>query len=117
MVRPADGVDLGLWDVDPASLLVPVDVHIHKLSRNLGFTRRHHLSFRTTMDITEALARLDPLDPAGYDFSLCHMGMLQHCPSRRDARRCEGCGVKPVCLHWAAAPKGVRARTRPPRRR
>ena len=31
MVRRADGVDLGLWDVDPARLLVPVDVHIHRL--------------------------------------------------------------------------------------
>jgi uncharacterized protein (TIGR02757 family) len=113
MVRPADGVDLGLWDVDTASLLVPVDVHIHKLSQNLGFTRRRNLSFRTTLDITEALARLDPRDPAGYDFSLCHMGMLQHCPSRRDARRCEGCGVKPVCLHWVAPQGGPRAR--PPR--
>jgi uncharacterized protein (TIGR02757 family) len=100
MVRRADGVDLGLWNLDPASLLVPVDVHIHKLARNLGFTERRALSFRTTREITEALARLDPRDPTGYDFSLCHMGMLQRCPSRRDPRRCEGCGVKPVCVHW-----------------
>jgi uncharacterized protein (TIGR02757 family) len=100
MVRPADGIDLGLWKLDAAWLLVPVDVHIHKLSRNLGFTSRTSLSFRTTEDITRALARLDPSDPAGYDFSLCHLGMLQHCPSRREPRRCEGCGVKPVCVHW-----------------
>jgi uncharacterized protein (TIGR02757 family) len=101
MVRPADGVDLGMWRVAPARLLVPVDVHIHKLSRNLGFTRRRDLSWRTTEEITRALARLDPSDPVKYDFSLCHMGMLQRCPSRRDAKRCEGCGVKPVCVHWA----------------
>jgi hypothetical protein len=31
------------------------------------------------------------------------MGMLQRCPSRRDAVRCEGCGVQPVCRHWEAA--------------
>jgi uncharacterized protein (TIGR02757 family) len=102
MVRPADGVDLGMWDLDPAWLLIPVDVHIHKLARNLGLTRRRNLSFRTTTEITLALARLNPADPAGYDFSLCHMGMLQRCPSRRDALRCEGCGVKPVCVHWQA---------------
>lgn len=100
MVRPADGVDLGLWRVDPSRLLVPVDVHIHRLSRNLGFTQRRDLSWRTTEEITRALAVFDPRDPVGYDFSLCHMGMLQGCPSRRDARRCEGCGVKPVCIHW-----------------
>jgi uncharacterized protein (TIGR02757 family) len=111
MVRPADGVDLGLWDVDPARLLVPVDVHIHRLARNLGFTRRKDLSWRTTEEITAALARFDPRDPASYDFSLCHMGMLQRCPSRRDVRRCEGCGVKPVCIHWA---RSGRLKTPPP---
>lgn len=100
MVRRADGVDLGLWDVDPARLLVPVDVHIHRLARNLGFTRRANLSWKTTEEITAALARFDARDPAGYDFSLCHMGMLQRCPSRRDPVRCEGCGVQPVCRHW-----------------
>jgi uncharacterized protein (TIGR02757 family) len=107
MVRPADGVDLGLWNVDPSRLLIPVDVHIHRIARNLGFTRRRDLSWRTTEEITAALARLDPHDPVSYDFSLCHMGMLQRCPSRRDPTRCEGCGVQPVCIHWA------RKRSRP----
>jgi uncharacterized protein (TIGR02757 family) len=101
MVRPADGVDLGLWDVDTSRLLIPVDVHIHRLARNLGFTRRRGLSWQTTEEITAALACLNPRDPVSYDFSLCHMGMLQRCPSRRDAARCEGCGVQPVCIHWA----------------
>jgi uncharacterized protein (TIGR02757 family) len=102
MARPADGVDLGLWDLGPEHLLIPVDVHIHRLGKNLGFTRRRAASWRTAEEITAALRRYDPHDPAGYDFSLCHMGMLQRCPSRRDARRCEGCGVKPVCIHWHA---------------
>jgi uncharacterized protein (TIGR02757 family) len=100
MVRGPDGVDLGLWDVDPALLLVPVDVHVHKLSRNLGLTRRHTPSWTTTVEITGALARFDPADPVKYDFSLCHLGMVQRCPSRRQASRCEGCPVKPVCVHW-----------------
>jgi endonuclease III len=102
MVRGPDGVDLGLWRVDPAQLLIPVDVHIHRLARNLGLTRRRDLSWKTAEEITLALARLAPDDPVGYDFSLCHMGMLQGCPSRRDPARCEGCGVKPVCIHWAS---------------
>jgi uncharacterized protein (TIGR02757 family) len=102
MVRPADGVDLGLWSkvVDPSVLLCPVDTHIHKLSRNLGFTSRADLSWTTTEEITRALSRFDPTDPVKYDFALCHMGMLQRCPSRRDPARCDGCGVKPVCRHW-----------------
>jgi uncharacterized protein (TIGR02757 family) len=106
MCRPADGVDLGLWDVDPARLLVPVDVHVHRLGRNLGLTRERTLGWRATEEITAALARFDPADPVGYDFSLCHMGMLRRCPSRRDARLCEGCGIKAVCIHWTRASAG-----------
>jgi uncharacterized protein (TIGR02757 family) len=100
MIRPADGIDLGLWPVSPAVLLCPVDTHIHKLARNLGLCARANLSWETTAEITAGLRRFDPEDPVKYDFSLCHMGMLQRCPSRRDALRCDGCAVKPVCRHW-----------------
>ncbi|MDI3285923.1 TIGR02757 family protein [Polyangium sp. 15x6] len=100
MARPADGVDLGLWDVPTSRLIIPVDTHIHKLSRNLGLTERKSADFRAAEEITAALARLDPDDPVKYDFSLCHLGMLQTCPSKRDPEACEGCGVKPVCRHW-----------------
>lgn len=103
MVRPDDGIDLGLWRVPPHRLLVPVDVHIHKLARNLGLTKRPDLSWKTCVEITRALQRFDPEDPIRYDFSLCHMGMVQKCPSKQDPVRCEGCGVKPVCIHWKRA--------------
>jgi uncharacterized protein (TIGR02757 family) len=110
MVRPADGVDLGLWrGIDPSILLCPVDTHIHKLSKNLGLTGRNDLSWETAEEITRGLARFDPKDPVKYDFSLCHMGMLQRCPSRRDKTRCEGCGVMPVCRHWSVERVSARA--------
>ena len=105
MVRPDDGVDLGQWKgVAPRVLLIPVDTHIHKLSRNLGFTSRKDASWKTAEEITAALARFDRDDPTKYDFSLCHLGMLQRCPSRRDPKRCEGCPVMPVCRHWSPDP-------------
>ncbi len=101
MIRPDDGIDLGLWtEIPPSALHMPLDVHIHKLSRNLGLTRRATASHLAALEITRELARLDPADPVKYDFSLCHLGMVQACPSRRDAAKCEGCGVKPVCRHW-----------------
>lgn len=105
MIRPADGIDLGLWNIPPSRLLMPVDVHIHKLSRNLGFTRRNDVSWKTAVEITTALGVFDPSDPTRYDFSLCHLGMLQRCPSKKDPVRCEGCGVKPVCIRWRNAEK------------
>jgi uncharacterized protein (TIGR02757 family) len=101
MIRPDDGVDLGLWKVSPSILLIPVDTHIHKLAKNLGFTKRKDVSWQTAEEITASLRRIDPGDPVKYDFSLCHLGMLQRCPSRKDPKRCEGCGVLPVCRHWA----------------
>jgi uncharacterized protein (TIGR02757 family) len=106
MVRPDDGVDLGVWKrVSPSVLLVPVDTHLYKLSRNLGFTTRSTLTWETTEQITAALRRLDPADPVRFDFPLCHLGMLQRCPSRRDPVRCEGCGIQAVCRHWTRAPR------------
>lgn len=106
MCRPADGVDLGMWRIPTSALLVPVDTHIHKLSKNLGFTDRAQVSWRSAEEITDALRAFDPDDPVKYDFSLCHLGMLQRCPSRRDPERCEGCAVKSVCRHWAPRRRG-----------
>lgn len=103
MIRGPDGADLGLWRplVEPSHLLVPVDVHIHKLASNLGLTGRRGATWSTAVEITNALRRFDPQDPVRFDFALCHMGIVQRCPSRRDPRRCEGCGVRPVCRHWS----------------
>jgi uncharacterized protein (TIGR02757 family) len=113
MIREADGVDLGLWSVPASVLLIPVDTHIHKLSRNLGFTRRKDLSWKTAVEITDALRAFDPSDPTKYDFALCHLGMLQRCPSRKDPERCRGCAVLPVCRHWSGDPP---RKMRPPRK-
>ncbi|MCA9604752.1 MAG: TIGR02757 family protein [Myxococcales bacterium] len=101
MVRPADGVDLGIWTgVDPSALVIPVDTHIHRIGRNLGLTSRETASWRTAEEITGALARLDPADPVKYDFALCHLGVSRQCPSRRDPAVCEGCALRSVCRHW-----------------
>jgi endonuclease III len=100
-----------LWrsKVDASRLLIPVDVHIHKLAKNLGLTERATPSWATAEEITAALRRFDPADPVRFDFALCHMGMAQQCPSRRDAARCEGCGVQPVCRHWASGSRRTRS--------
>ncbi len=102
MIRPEDGIDLGLWsdDVSASRLFMPLDVHIHKLARNVGLTKRPDLSWKTAVEVTAGLAAFDANDPTRYDFSLCHLGMVQRCPSKKDPVRCEGCGVKPVCIHW-----------------
>lgn len=76
MARPADGVDLGLWpQLDPARLLVPLDVHVLRTARELGLTNRREASLRTAREITRALAALRPGDPCRYDFAIVRAGI------------------------------------------
>jgi uncharacterized protein (TIGR02757 family) len=100
MIRPADGIDLGLWSVDPAVLIVPVDTHILRIGKNLGLTTRNDASWRTAEQITAALRRFDPRDPVKYDFALCHLGISRACPSRRVAEICDRCVLRSVCVQW-----------------
>ncbi len=100
MCRPRDGVDLGLFPFPAAELVIPLDTHVHRISRNLGLTRRTDASLRTAIEITDALARFDPCDPVKYDFAICHLGVSRQCPSRRDATLCARCVIRDACRHW-----------------
>lgn len=76
--RPEDGVDLGLWEVSPARLIMPVDTHILRVSRTiLGITTRPVADLKTALEITGAFARLRPDDPCRYDFALTRPGILR----------------------------------------
>ena len=79
MVRH-DQVDLGVWSkVRPAQLLVPLDTHIIRIGRCLGLTRYRSPGWRMAVEITASLRRLNPDDPAKFDFSMCHIGMMNAC--------------------------------------
>lgn len=101
MVRRPDGVDLGVWDLSPSILVIPLDVHVHRISRNLGLTRRRTPRWETAEEITARLRAFDPDDPVRYDFAICHLGVARDCPSRRDPVKCGRCVLKDVCLRWA----------------
>jgi uncharacterized protein (TIGR02757 family) len=97
MVRPADGMDLGLWQrVSPAKLIIPVDTHISRICTYLGFTSRKSADWRMACEITAALRRLDPDDPVKYDFSLAHLGISEGCDGR-DGSRCRNCPIAGIC--------------------
>ena len=97
MVRPADGIDLGLWkEVSPSRLIIPVDAHISRISRLLGLTRRRQADWKMAREITAALRAFDPADPVKYDFSLCHLGISAGCNgTRKDV--CISCPVAARC--------------------
>ncbi|MBW4054103.1 MAG: TIGR02757 family protein [Proteobacteria bacterium] len=97
MVRPADGIDLGLWTgISPAQLIIPVDTHISRISRYLGLTRRKAADWRMAQEITAALRRFDPDDPVKYDFSLAHLGISDGCDGK-DPSRCRACPIVTIC--------------------
>lgn len=115
VVRPDDGVDLGLARIPPSALVIPVDVHIHRIARNLGLTARADASRKTADEITDALRALSADDPVQYDMAVCHLGISQRCPSRRDPARCEGCALIEVCVHHVGVNAlGRRARSKGP---
>lgn len=75
MVRQ-DAVDPGGWNEIPASaLIIPLDVHMHRVGALLGLTARKQADMRTALEITQGFARLTPDDPVRYDFVLTRPGI------------------------------------------
>ena len=79
MVR-ADEIDLGVWTRVPAAkLIVPLDTHVIRLGHCLRLTKYASAGWRMAADITATLRTLDPADPVRFDFSICHVGMMNAC--------------------------------------
>ena len=107
MVR-RDGFDLGLWTggrFSPARLLLPMDTHVHRISRYLGLTRRRSADLAASREATAALRLLDPEDPVGYDWALSRLGILAECTGSPARRHCERCAVAPVCRERIGPPR------------
>jgi len=105
MVRPGYP-DLGSWHrVPTGDLRVPLDQHVHWIAYHLGLTSRRTRSWAAVEDVSEALRRIDPIDPVRFDFVLCHTGISGDCPKHRDLAVCGPCSVRPDCLLWRR--KGV----------
>lgn len=97
LVRPADGIDLGLWHgVHPRQLIIPVDRHIERIGQLLGLSDRRTPDWRMACQITDNLRRLAPDDPVKYDFSLCHLGISEGCTGSPGAS-CIRCMVRGLC--------------------
>ena len=97
MVRPQDGIDLGLWQgISPGKLVIPVDAHIQRIAGFLGFTSRKQADWRMAREITARLRELDPADPVKYDFSLCHLGISEGC-NGKDLLNCVNCPIVGIC--------------------
>jgi uncharacterized protein (TIGR02757 family) len=96
MVRH-DRVDLGAWSkVRPGQLIVPLDTHVIRVGQCLRLTTLKSPGWRMAADITASLRAIDPNDPVKFDFSICHLGMMNACgfgKGRGDVR----CPLKGAC--------------------
>ncbi len=92
VVREDDGLDLGLWRcLDPRDLVVPLDTHMFRIARRLRLTARKTPGWPAALDLTRALAQLDPADPTKYDFALSRLGIVEGCPRHPRSDPCELC--------------------------
>ncbi len=75
MIRKGS-VDLGIWSfMKPSELLIPLDTHVARLSREMGLLTRKSNDFKSVIEITENLKKFDPNDPIKYDFAMFGYGV------------------------------------------
>ena len=53
---------------------MPLDVHTHRVSLNLGLISRKSYDFKAVRELTDKLCEFDPTDPIKYDFALYRIG-------------------------------------------
>ncbi|MCK4739522.1 MAG: TIGR02757 family protein [Deltaproteobacteria bacterium] len=99
MVRTGDDLDFGIWKgVSPASLVMPLDTHVARISKLLGLTTRKTPDWKMASEVTLALKKLVPEDPVRYDFAIARLGILNECPKKKDATKCRLCPIKSICV-------------------
>ena len=71
LVRNDGIVDLGIWNrLGPKDLMIPLDVHVARVSRDLGLIDRKSNDRTTVEMLTSRLRDFDANDPVKYDFAL-----------------------------------------------
>lgn len=75
MVRKGP-VDLGIWEfIQPKDLLIPLDVHVARVSREMGLLTRKSNDFKAVIELTEKLRNFSQNDPVKYDFAMFGFGV------------------------------------------
>ncbi len=77
MVRKDNsGVDFGIWNsIRSSDLICPLDVHVERVARKLGLITRTQCDWKTALELTEQLRKMDANDPVKYDFALFGLGI------------------------------------------
>lgn len=71
------GVDFGLWKISPSHLIIPLDLHVARVARQLKLLDRKQTDWQAAFELTSVFKNLDAGDPAKYDFALFGLGVLE----------------------------------------
>ncbi len=72
------GVDFGIWKkIKPAQLICPIDVHVARVAKRFNLLARKQVDWQAAVELTSYLKKLDPNDPAKYDFALFGLGVIE----------------------------------------
>ncbi len=75
MVRKGP-VDIGIWNfINPSELYIPLDVHVGRISRQMGLLTRKANDFKAVIELTNKLKEFCPQDPVKYDFAMFGYGV------------------------------------------
>ena len=106
MVRK-DAVDVGAWSrVRPGQLIVPLDTHVIRVGQCLRLTTLKSPGWRMAADITASLRDIDPVDPIRFDFSICHLGMMNACGFGKKTGDAN-CPLKGACHPGGGTPRAT----------
>ncbi len=69
-------VDKGIWEfMQPSQLYIPLDVHVGRISRQMGLLKRNANDFKAVIELTNKLKEFCPDDPVKYDFAIFGYGV------------------------------------------
>ncbi len=76
--KDQQGVDFGIWNaIKPSELIMPIDVHVARVSRTLDILARPQTDWLAALELTEYCRTLDAKDPVKYDFALFSLGVTE----------------------------------------
>jgi uncharacterized protein (TIGR02757 family) len=76
--KDPSGVDFGIWkSIKPSALIMPIDVHVARVSRIMGILKRPQTDWQAALELTDYCRTLDAKDPVKYDFALFSLGVIE----------------------------------------
>lgn len=94
--------DFGIYrSIQPHQLIYPLDTHILKFSKLLGFYSGSSGTYATSKKITEEFKKIENADPLAFDFPLSRLGILKKCKNTYIPELCEFCEIRKGCKIYA----------------